>query len=79
MEAAVNEPKHCACCGRQRGDGRRDRGWLYWVVDVLQRRGDVVVGPLGVRVAFCATCWRVNFKPRLDELYAAQTATKAGQ
>lgn len=73
----MKDPKHCACCGRQRGDGRRDRGWLYWVVDVRQRRGDAVIGPLHVRVAFCATCWRVEFKPQLDKLAAAQTSEAA--
>lgn len=64
----MREPRHCACCGRKRGDGRSDRGWLYWIVDVHQRRGDALIGPLPVQVCFCATCWRVEIGPQFDKL-----------
>lgn len=64
----MKQPLHCALCGRKRGDGRRDRGWLYWVVDVHQRRGAVVIGPVAVRVATCPSCWRTEIKPEFDAL-----------
>lgn len=64
----MKQPQHCACCGRLRGDGRRDRGWLYWFVTVHQKVGTALIGPVQIPVCFCATCWRVAIKPEFDEL-----------
>lgn len=68
-------PSFCACCGRKRGDGRRDRKWLYWVVDVHQRRGNVILGPIGVYVACCPQCWRHDLEPRFDKLATTPTVS----
>lgn len=71
----MKQPQHCACCGRKRGDGRRDRGWLYWFVEVRQHVGNgFMVGPISVPVAFCATCWRTEIKPQFEKLYAPRAA-----
>lgn len=67
----MKSPRFCACCGRARGDGRKDRGWLYWVVDVFQRVDGETIGPVAVRVCFCATCWRVEIKPEFEKLRGA--------
>lgn len=39
----------CASCGRKRGDGRRDRGWMYLYADLPQTK-------LVVRACYCAGC-----------------------
>lgn len=75
----MRQPQHCACCGRKRGDGRKDRGWLYWSVDVHQRRGVHVIGPVAVPVAFCAFCYRTELEPVLDETATRQLGAVVGE
>jgi hypothetical protein len=44
-------PSMCACCGRMRGDGRRDRRWVYPIVSVDRALR------FTIRIAFCAKCF----------------------
>lgn len=63
----MKQPKYCACCGRKRGDGRSDRGWIHWHVDAYMNEGGITIGPVAVPVVFCAFCWRTEIKPMFGE------------
>lgn len=43
------KPDVCASCGRQRGDGRKDRGWKYLYADLPAKK-------LTVLVCYCPAC-----------------------
>lgn len=45
----ARKPDFCASCGRQRGDGRRDRKWRYVYADIPRPK-------LTALVCFCAGC-----------------------
>jgi len=64
----LRDPHFCARCGRKRGDGRRDRGWCYWIVDVHMQTERGLIGPVQVPVAFCAACWAFEIKPQFIHL-----------